>query len=272
MRTKLKSLVNKIRTGLSWRGRGTLPRATMGAVWCTLTLLLCGSAQAATLSLGTATTSVGASASLPLTLTPGTNQSVAAVQCDVTYPAALTLGSITIGAAASNAGKSLSTFVLGPGSVRLVLAGFNQTAIAAGVVATINVTVGAAGSLPVALSNAVLASPTGQSVAVTTANGGVNASATARHSADPNNDGKIALTELLRVIQLYNLGGYACATGTEDDFAPGTGDRTCTPHSGDYAPQDWKFQLSELLRLIQFFNAGGYVADATGEDGFKPIS
>jgi hypothetical protein len=63
---------------------------------------------------------------------------------------------------------------------------------------------------------------------------------------------------LLRVIQFFNSGGFHCAAGTEDGYAPGPGDDTCAPHSSDYKPQDWLISLSELLRLIQFFNSGGY--------------
>jgi hypothetical protein len=47
------------------------------------------------------------------------------------------------------------------------------------------------------------------------------------HSADSNRDGKISLTELTRVIELYNTrngttrtGAYKMQTGTEDGFAP----------------------------------------------------
>jgi hypothetical protein len=48
------------------------------------------------------------------------------------------------------------------------------------------------------------------------------------HSADSNRDGKIALLELTRVIELYNYrigssrtGQYRVQQGTEDGFAPG---------------------------------------------------
>ena len=93
------------------------------------------------------------------------------------------------------------------------------------------------------------------------------------HTADQDCNNQISLTELLRIIQFFNSGGYHCATGTEDGFAPGiSGDHTCTPHMSDYSPQDWMVNLSELLRLIQFFNSGGYHAcpDAVPatEDGF----
>ncbi len=95
------------------------------------------------------------------------------------------------------------------------------------------------------------------------------------HSADQNQDHAINLSELLRLIQFYNSGGYRCATGTEDGYAPGLGGGiTCAPHNSDYAPADWSINLSEVLRLIQFYNSGGYHAcpDAVppSEDGFCP--
>jgi len=91
------------------------------------------------------------------------------------------------------------------------------------------------------------------------------------HSADPNGDWKIVLSELLRVIQFFNFGGYHCEAGTEDGYAPGyDGDKTCTPHGSDYNTQDWMIDLSELLRLIQFFNMGGYHPCPDGEDGYCP--
>jgi hypothetical protein len=95
-----------------------------------------------------------------------------------------------------------------------------------------------------------------------------------RHSADQNGDNRINLSELLRVIQFFNSGGYSCAippSSTEDGYVPGpTGNQTCTPHASDYNPQDWRISLSELLRLIQFFNSGGYHPCAGSEDGFCP--
>jgi hypothetical protein len=75
---------------------------------------------------------------------------------------------------------------------------------------------------------------------------------------------------LLRVIQFYNSNGYHCQADTEDGYAPGAGDTSCTPHSSDYAAQDWDISLSELLRLIQFYNTGAYHPCAGGEDGYCP--
>jgi hypothetical protein len=92
------------------------------------------------------------------------------------------------------------------------------------------------------------------------------------HNADQDGDGDIDLTELLRVIQLFNMYGYHCEAGTEDGYAPGfDGDKACTPHASDYNPQDWTIDLGELLRLIQFFNMGGYYpCPGVGEDGYCP--
>lgn len=92
------------------------------------------------------------------------------------------------------------------------------------------------------------------------------------HSADTNADYALDLGEVLRVVQLYNFGNFACATeasGSEDGYAFGTGDFNCSPHDADYLPQDWSIRLTELLRVIQLFQRGGYVACPTvGEDGF----
>jgi hypothetical protein len=95
------------------------------------------------------------------------------------------------------------------------------------------------------------------------------------HTADQNQNQRIDLSELLRVIQFYNLGDFRCAIppeSTEDGYAPGVGDTSCAPHDSDYAPQDWRIGLSELLRLIQFFNTVGYsyCPESGTEDGFCP--
>jgi hypothetical protein len=96
------------------------------------------------------------------------------------------------------------------------------------------------------------------------------------HTADQDNNGRINLTELLRVIQFFNIKGFQCVTPpaiSEDGYLPGPGqDHGCVTHQSDYNPQDWQINLTELLRLIQFFNTGGYHAcpDENTEDGFCP--
>lgn len=92
------------------------------------------------------------------------------------------------------------------------------------------------------------------------------------HHADTNQDGRMSVGEVLRVLQLYNSRAYACDGTAEDGYRPAAGPQDCTPHNGDYAPQDWQIDLSELLRVIQFYNADAhrYHADSTTEDGFSP--
>lgn len=97
------------------------------------------------------------------------------------------------------------------------------------------------------------------------------------HAADwhGSSDNLIDLTELLRVIQVYNSSAYHCAQPadiSDDGFVCGMnpGAQSCAAHSADYNPQDWKIGLSELLRVIQFYNSNGYHVCAESEDGFCP--
>ncbi len=100
----------------------------------------------------------------------------------------------------------------------------------------------------------------------------VEPSATGYHSADLDQNWVLSLSELLRMIQLFNSGEFHCEAGTEDGFAVGNGTHACTPHKGDYNPNDWAVSLSELLRMVQFFNSSGgaYHVAADTEDGFAP--
>jgi hypothetical protein len=108
------------------------------------------------------------------------------------------------------------------------------------------------------------------------------------HSADSNSDGKLSLTELLRVIELYNTRNGTVRTGaygveseaSEDGFTPDparAGTTTVTLenyHSGD-TNQDGKLSLTELLRVIELYNfrsgsvrTGEYHLQGGSEDGF----
>jgi hypothetical protein len=89
--------------------------------------------------------------------------------------------------------------------------------------------------------------------------------------ADSNGDFRLDLTELLRVIQLYNAGEYSCGERTniaEDGYlASADNHRDCASHSLD-ANGDFSISLSELLRAVQLFNFGGYSICEGSEDGF----
>ncbi len=109
------------------------------------------------------------------------------------------------------------------------------------------------------------------------------------HSADTNRDGAIGLSELLRVIELYNtrygstrtgryqtsevtLDRYATAPETPADVAVNLPDF----HSAD-SDHDASISLSELLRVIELYNTrsgtqrtGAYRAAVGTDDGFEP--
>jgi uncharacterized delta-60 repeat protein len=112
-----------------------------------------------------------------------------------------------------------------------------------------------------------------------------------RHSADLDGDQRLSLSELLRVIELYNTrsgtsrnGRYRLSNGSADTFAPYTDDGTgqTAPlarfHAAD-TDRDAKLSLSELLRVIELYNTrsgtsrtGAYrVAEGT-VDGFAAVS
>jgi formylglycine-generating enzyme required for sulfatase activity len=96
---------------------------------------------------------------------------------------------------------------------------------------------------------------------------------TQSHSGDWNGqpDGRFDLTELLRIIQLYNAGSFCCNSGTEDGYAPGDcKGEVCERHDADYADPPWVVSLSELLRAVQLFNLGSFETCPEGEseDGF----
>ncbi|MBI1318303.1 MAG: DUF5011 domain-containing protein [Candidatus Hydrogenedens sp.] len=94
------------------------------------------------------------------------------------------------------------------------------------------------------------------------------------HRADWNGDNILSLSEVLRIVQFYNVGSYGCDFATEDGYGPGRTDHICTPHTADSggAPSesspDWTISLAELLRVIQLFNALGFEYCGEGEDGF----
>lgn len=93
------------------------------------------------------------------------------------------------------------------------------------------------------------------------------------HALDQDADGHISLNELLRLVQFYNAGGYACDPGSEDGYAPGSPSGNCVPHSSDTLPAgspDRRILLSELLRGVQLFNALTYhhCPEMSMEDGY----
>ena len=99
----------------------------------------------------------------------------------------------------------------------------------------------------------------------------IGTSSTNYHSSDTDKNFRVSVSEILRVVQLKNAGGFHCDSTTEDGFAPGLdGDQTCAPHASDYEPQDWQISLPELLQLIQFYNLFCYEPCTTDPSGYCP--
>ncbi len=75
------------------------------------------------------------------------------------------------------------------------------------------------------------------------------------HSADTDTDGKISLSELLRVIQLYNSCGYQESAGSEDGFAP----VPCTIGEGEGEGEGETVLLPGDVPLeLQWISAGSF--------------
>jgi hypothetical protein len=108
------------------------------------------------------------------------------------------------------------------------------------------------------------------------------------HSADTDQDFRISLLELTRVIELYNTrsgttrtGSYSlAATATEDGFTADpvrstTATVTFTRYHSADTNRDGRMNLTELTRVIELYNyrsgttrTGQYKAQAGSEDGF----
>lgn len=241
-----------------------------------LALILAGAGMAhgAVLRVACVTGVAGAEAPAEVTLEPAAGEEVAAIQFDLLFNAdVLAYSGAAIGTAAEEAGKDLVTNEIDEGHIRVIVSGFNQNVIGEGAVArcTFAVPAGAAdGRHPLTPDAVLLANPEGGAVPAVPEAGCVTVGAVA-HSADTNVDWRIRLSELLRVIQLYNSRAYHCAPDTEDGYAVGPGDETCLRHHSDYQDGgDWTIQISELLRLIQLYNSPGYHAASGTEDGFAP--
>lgn len=107
-------------------------------------------------------------------------------------------------------------------------------------------------------------------------------------SLDINGDRVVSLSELLRLVQLYNAGSFGCDLGTEDGYAPGAGNASCCVPAGTViiccsvpittcrapdvvvAPEANQVTLSDLLRGIQLFSFDGYSSCIGSEIGFCP--
>ncbi len=107
------------------------------------------------------------------------------------------------------------------------------------------------------------------------------------HDADTDENFRIDLAELLRVIEIYNTrfgtsrtGAYGINGATSDGFEPNAsvdGPRTLSRYHSADTDQDAQLSLAELLRLIELYNTrlgstrtGAYRVNDGTSDGFEP--
>jgi len=236
--------------------------------------LACTAAQAVTLQAAQVAGALGATdVKLPVSFLGASGKSVSAVQFTMELnPKQFEVTGVALGPAAEAAGKQVWMGDMGQGEYVVIVFGLNQTPIPSGVLAVPVIRVrpkAAGGTFPAALTEAVFSDPGGQAIPGKTIDGSITVFRR-YHSADLSRDYTVSVSELLRVIQLFNFKRYHCAPGTEDGYAGGPGPTDCAPHSSDFNPADWTITISELLRLIQFFNAQGYHIGIGTEDGFMP--
>jgi len=138
-----------------------------------LSLLGCGSiAQASTLGISSAVVNPGGNAALGLTLTVS-GTAPAGLEWKIVYSSAQISGiSITPGAAAATAGKTLSCSS-NSGMSNCILTGLNTNTIGSGVVAFLNVTVApGTTTASIQISNTIGVDAGGNGLSVTSAGGG----------------------------------------------------------------------------------------------------
>ncbi len=135
-------------------------------------------AQSITLGLADGSAAAGSTVSLPLTLSAPSGGGPAGVQWTITYPASVFSGiNVSVGTAASGAGKSLDC-VPGTGSYTCLLTGDNNlNRMQSGTVATVRLTVSSSASTQsasVQLTNAFAAAPDGTAMSVTATGGRIS--------------------------------------------------------------------------------------------------
>jgi hypothetical protein len=143
----------------------------------------------------------------------------AALQWNLSYPtAAVTSITVSTGAAATAAGKTVMCAPAGTGSYACVLAGFNQNGIADGTVATANITLasGATGDVQIGVGSALGATALGTAQAVTATGNTIHVGGTPPPPPPPPPPPATPV-----------LSGFSCALPSNGQFNPGN-TATCT--------------------------------------------
>lgn len=126
------------------------------------------------LSVGNDADIAGNTVDIPITLSTGTT-GVGGVQFDLALPLGVSSNTVTAGISAINAGKSVQANVVGT-ALRIIVFGLNQSVMASGQVAVVNLQIGAgmvSGTLPLTLSNVSASDINGLSVPMAASGSGV---------------------------------------------------------------------------------------------------
>jgi hypothetical protein len=130
--------------------------------------------NAPTLSVGSVTGQAGTSVNVPLSFNPNAG-AVTGIQFSLTVPAGVSTGAVTPGAVVTNAGKGVSSNLIG-NTWTFIVFGLNQTPIASGSLMTLQMPIGAntaAGNLPLSLSGVVYTDANGLSIPAGVSTGGI---------------------------------------------------------------------------------------------------
>jgi hypothetical protein len=139
--------------------------ATLVRALFTIPLMTWVASAAPTLTVGSATGAAGTEVSIPVSFNP-TTDAVALIEFDVTLPASISTVSVTAGAVATAASKSVSTSKVGT-TWKFLIFGLNADPIGAGALLTARVKIAAgtaAGSIPLATVVKVYSDADGQSI------------------------------------------------------------------------------------------------------------
>jgi hypothetical protein len=147
------------------------------SILLTSLLVLSAAAEAAKVTVGAGSGSPGGSVSLPLTFS-AEGASVAGLQLDLQVPQGLSVSSVSVGSAATAAGKQVQ-FAAVSGGVRILVWGLNTTVIGDGAVASVALSIASSalsGSVTVSATNALASDASGNAVTLSTASGTVTIS------------------------------------------------------------------------------------------------
>ena len=272
----MKSLLKPSRLRPRPKGRSRAVLLFSGVAVLAFVLAITDAAAQPGIELGAVSAAAGGTLLMPVSYQASDGDSIATLVLRLAMPAAqITVLDVIPSATVSTSGKSLDFEVVNSQVSICVFGGTSDIASGDLCVLLVRLNPDSPAGTAVTLTDAGThgADKEATAVAVEVQEGVITVmAATNPHKADSNSDWSVSLSELLRIIQFYNVKGYHCDATSTDGFAPGSGDTGCAAHDTDYNPTDWQISFVELLRMIQLYNSpyGVYHALEGTEDGFSP--